>query len=391
MPSSIFNKKIAYISDQQYPIEKADSEQVANTVSALQNAGLQIDLIIPRDWRNFGLSAAKRSTALQEFYHLNAGLRTRELVHLPLSPLRIEKYSHGLVAPFWAKLKKYDFVYTRNPLPAFLSNKLGLKIIYETYRVHKKSTWVKSLVGFKNLYGIITHSKPSRESLLACGAEPEQVAVIHNGINPALFESGLNREQARQKLGLLGSAKIACYSGRLDKEKGVDYLLKLALKVPEVDFLLLGKTQKDPEDWIHKLAGENGLENIKTPGWVPPNELAIYLKASDVLMIPPTAAPLNKFGKTVLPMKLFGYLAAAKPVLAPNLPDSESVLNVENAILVEPDNLDVSANALRRIFKEPDWANKKARQAGEDSKALTWDGRARSIISFLQEMLRRKF
>lgn len=388
---NIFDYKIAYISDQRYPIEKADSEQVVNTVSALTSEGLDIRLVIPREWRNLGASRPQRLAQLKEFYHLKNGFYSSELLHLPPTPLRLEKYSHGMVAPLWAKSSQYDLVYTRNPLPAFLSTFLGMKVVFETYRVYGKTNYLlarllRKLSFTDNLIGIITHSHTSKESLVDQGALAKKITVIHNGFNPELF-SGTSKSAARAKLNLPGNEKIACYSGRLDREKGIGALLELAARTPEITYLLIGKSQKDSEDWIDLEARDRGLKNIRRLCWKPTQVLIEYLYASDVLLIPPTAAPLEKFGKTVLPIKLFQYLAAGRPILAPGLPDSQAVLNDKNSVLVAPDNYEQAEQDIRRIFDNPRWADVLARQAQQDSQNYTWRSRAQKIIAFLNERL----
>ena len=123
---------------------------------------------------------------------------------------------------------------------------------------------------------------------------------------------------------------------------------------------------------------------------MPVDKLVHYLLAADVLLIPPTADPLLKHGKTVLPMKLFMYLAAGRTILAPAMPDMMPILNDRNAVLIKPDNLNEAAEKIRQIFAKPEWATSLAKQAYLDSKTYTWQNRARKIISFLNERLNYK-
>jgi len=60
----------------------------------------------------------------------------------------------------------------------------------------------------------------------------------------------------------------------------------------------IGKSQKDPEDWIQKVAKSKGVQNIKCIPWMNVNKLTKYLFASDVLFIPPTVEPMLKYGRT---------------------------------------------------------------------------------------------
>jgi len=388
------NIKIAYISDQQFPIEKADAEQVVNTVSALISEGLNMRLVIPRDWRNIGVPKESRLQHLAGFYHLSNGLLTKELKHLPLTKLRLEKYPHGVIAPLWAKWHGAEIVYTRNPLPAYFARLLGLKVVFETYRFYgKKNRWLGKLLArlsrSDKFLGIITHSQMSRDSLVSLGIDKDKLAVVHNGFNPDLFAEPMTKSQAREQLGLAGHQKIACYTGRLDRDKGIESLLELAAKTPEITYLFIGKMQKDPRDWIARVAASRGLQNVITLPWKPAEKLVHYLFAADVLLIPPTAAPLTRGGKTVLPIKLFSYLAAGRVIFAPKLPDSEGLLNEQNSVRVEPDNPEKAAAAMRRIFTDANWASALAARAQKDAQQLTWQARAKKIIAFIDRRLKR--
>jgi len=390
--NKLFQNKVAYISDQQYPIEKADSEQTMNTVSALANAGLDIELIIPRKWRDFLTPNQKLKERLLDFYHVKDGFQVTELMHLPLSPLRLEKYSHGLIAPIYAGISKHDIIYTRNPMSAQVGLALQKKVIFETYRIYdrfklKIAKRLGRIACSPNLLAIISHSIPSKESLLQVGVPEEKLAVIPNGFNPEHLKPTLTKTVARQKLGWNEHDKMACYTGRLDMEKGVDSILDLAERTPEIKYILIGNCQNDTDDRLQKVASQKGLKNIQQLPWIATKELSRYLFASDVLVIPPTAVPMRTHGKTVLPMKLFIYLAAGRPILAPALPDSRSVLNHENAALVEPDNLLSAQKTIRRIFEDKTWAKGIAEQAKLDSQNYTWERRAQKIIEFLNERL----
>lgn len=387
-----FTAKIAYISDQQYPIEKADSEQVINTVSALGAAGVDITLVIPRRWRNFGKQKCAPKKSLTDFYGVNATFRLKELVTFPLTKLRLEKYTHCFVAPFWAKYKGYDIIYTRNPLPAFISLALGLKVVFETYRNYEKNNsvlgWLLARCSHHpDFLGVITHSRLSKRSLLEIGIQKSKVVVIHNGFNPDLFIRDLTQRGARRLLNLPSNAFIACYSGRLDKDKGVASLITLAARTPDILYLFIGKTQKDPCDWIEKAAQGKGLTNVKCIPWMQASELTKYLVAADVLLIPPTSEPLRKFGKTVLPLKLFLYLAASRPILAPDLPDIQDILHAGNAKLIEPDDMEAATKGMRTLFLNKILAGELAKSAKLTSVNFSWQQRAQKIILFVRSCL----
>ena len=70
-------------------------------------------------------------------------------------------------------------------------------------------------------------------------------------------------------------------------------------------------------------------DNVIFTGRQPIAVVSEYLYAADVLIIPPVSAPLEKFGRTVLPFKIFPYLAAGRSIVAPDLADMRELLKHE--------------------------------------------------------------
>lgn len=391
----IKQKRIAYISDHQFPLNRsdADAEQTINTVSSLAREGIEIKLIIPKRWKNIGIPLRIRKKNIQEYYLTENSFELKELLHLPHMPFRLEKYSHALLATPYAKLTNAEIIYTRNRAHAIVALKMGLPLVFETYRIYGDSAFgfAKTLAGFTykpNMLGIINHSIPSKENLIEAGADRDKVTVIYNGFNPKQLQPALSKEEACNELGWNLNEKIVSYTGRLDKMKGIDVLLDLAERTPEINFHLVGKTVSDQDDWIQKEITKRRLENVRRFPWVETKELAKFFYASDALIIPPTAKPLAKYKRTILPIKTFLYMSSGVPIVAPELPDTSGVLNYKNSALVEPDNLLLAQKTIRRIFEDKTWAKGIAEQAKLDSQNYTWERRAKKIIDFLNKRLR---
>ena len=169
----------------------------------------------------------------------------------------------------------------------------------------------------------------------------------------------------------------------MNAEKGLDQLLALAVLRPEILFVLVGSEGEGPIE-----AAAAGRANVRIVGWQAPAGLPAWLSAADVLLIPPSRAPLDRFRNCVLPLKLFSYLAASRPILAPVAPDTAELLrDGENAVLVPPDKPEAAAAALDRILGDPAFAARLGAAALEQARALTWDRRAKAIKAFLEARL----
>lgn len=383
--------RIAYIHGQALPARTAISQQVLSTISWISKNGMDVELIIPRKWRSLGVSYRVRKNFLLDFYDLNDTFKITELLNFPLAWINLENISHWILGPIYASFRRYDIIYTRNPILALIVLALGKKLIYETFRIYDPNIGKLGILlqrnGYNaNLLGIITHSPLSREGFIRIGIPKEKISVIPNGFNPSHFIPCLRKKEARKILGWDEEERIVCYAGCLDSDKGIKTVLKLAEKTQEFKYFLIGYFRRDHNDWILKDVSQKRLKNVQLHSWVNGFKLSKFLFASDVLVIPPTAVPLST-GRTVLPMKTFTYLAAGRPILAPKLPDTQSILNSLNAVLVEPDNLDLSAEAISRIFSDPHLAKKVSEQARLDSFDYTWQRRAERIIAFLNQII----
>ena len=76
---------------------------------------------------------------------------------------------------------------------------------------------------------------------------PENFAYLHND-TPAHFKPSLTREIARTRLNLPLNAQIATYTGHMAANKGVDILVRVALELPNVTFLLIGPLPGSKEE-----------------------------------------------------------------------------------------------------------------------------------------------
>jgi glycosyltransferase involved in cell wall biosynthesis len=223
----------------------------------------------------------------------------------------------------------------------------------------------------------VLHSHFAANAYCRAGVPNEKLIVAHNGGDSAAAGAATGVPD------LPAGRPIALYAGRLDLTKGLDQLLALADLRPQILFVLVGSEGQGP---IESAAAKRA--NVRVVPWQTPSALRAWLAAADVLLIPPSRGPLERFRTCVLPMKLFAYLAAGKPILAPRAPDTAELLaDGENALLVEPDRPDAAAAALDRLLHDRDLAARLGTQARATARSLTWDDRADRIARFLDDRL----
>jgi glycosyltransferase involved in cell wall biosynthesis len=374
--------RIAYLFDRPLPATETDSEQAVNTLAALARRGHHVQLIVP------GGQSRATAAALRGYYQVAGDF---EVISQP-NPLRVwstgRKWWHAWCTTQLPLLREVDLVYTRNFPTLFLAARAGRPFAYETYRNWMDQFSVlrpafRRVMAHPLFLGAVFHSRFAYSRYQALGVSTDRLEVVHNGYCPERFGERLDQREARQRLSLSLERPIVTYTGHINATKGLDVVLEAARRLPEVDFALVGASGRGLIDtWARQLA------NVRVVPWQPFDKVVEYLFASDILIQPPSQVPLRWVGNTILPMKLFLYLAAARPIVAPDTPDVRELLtNDVNAVLLPVGEVTALATAVRGLLSDPARAQRLAQAAWQSAQGLTWDARAAKIEGFLERRL----
>lgn len=383
---------ICIINDEHFPSRWTDTQQTMKTASALAMDDAQVAVVLPRMWNVMFRSHAERKKLLESYYGVVARFDLTQLPTVPPTKLRIEKAAHGIVAPLYAVFRRHDVIYSRNVLPLIVGLAAGKYVVFESHRVlreHYAVTYriIRQLMRHPRFLGVVTNSGYIADAFVAMGFERERVAVAHNCFDPADLAEKLTKAEARERLRLSFEDKIVCYAGHIQKRKGIEMIVQMAARSPELHYLICGGFRADVAN-AQRLARNAGAKNMTFTGWIDVHALAPYLYASDVLLIPPTSTPLRGHGNTVTPIKIYTYLATGRAIVAPSQEDVYEVLRHEdNCLLTPPDHLDAAVATVRRLFDDPGLSARLGAQALVDSAKYTWSARAQTIHAFIRARL----
>lgn len=377
--------RIAYVTDQPLPLNATDTLQIAAMVSALGEVGADITLWMPRLWRRPEVSAEQ----LARHYQVDCTFRTRSISG-PYPTIRgLDKLALAHLAARRCAAPQAELLYTRN-LPVVLAalRRRQLPVFYETYRPWpdqspSKRALFRRLTRRSELAGLVLHSELAARSYERVGFPRDKLLVAHNGVDRSLLASPVTRREARARLGLDPAGTWVVYAGHVTPAKGLDLVLDMAEQLPHVCFALVGSAGDGP---IERRAQKLG--HVRVVPWQPKDQLTLWLQAADVLVIPPSSKPLQRVGNTVLPIKTFQYLAAARAILAPDIPDLREVLtDGVNARLVQPDHVAAAVPALQDLLSDPALAERLAQGARQSVTSSTWTARAHTVTRFIRDRL----
>jgi glycosyltransferase involved in cell wall biosynthesis len=165
--------------------------------------------------------------------------------------------------------------------------------------------------------------------------------------------------QMRVEHGIAVSARVVLYSGTFEPYQGLDHLVDAMPAVleahPDVVFVLVGATQDSDladDARVRALLDEGRLRILPRQDR---HTIPSFLAMADVLVSP------RSYGDNV-PLKVFDYMAAGKPIVATDIKAHRAVLDRDCAMLVE-----VSGQALtegiRRVLADVGLAETLAERA----------------------------
>lgn len=121
---------------------------------------------------------------------------------------------------------------------------------------------------------------------------------------------------------------------------------------------------------------------MRVLGKRPLNEVLLWMKASDILLMP---HPSNTYYRYyVSPLKMFEYMASRRPIVGTKLPAIEEILSEgESALLGELGGAESIAENIRRLLGNPELGRNLADKALEIVQRCTWNGRAEQVSNFM--------
>lgn len=229
---------------------------------------------------------------------------------------------------------------------------------------------------------------------LVPAAYEDKLRLVRWGANTRLFHPGVSGAARRAELGIDPGKLVVAYSGGFYSWHGLEELVEAARSLTDLDlvFLLIGEGEGRAK--IAQLVEAAGLsERFIFTGRVAYEHVPEYIAACDVCVAPFNPARHKHYGKTgefiYDPLKVFEYMAMAKPVVTLRAKNIEAMFQDEREIvLTEPGDAPQLAAKLRLLLSDP------ARRArlGEAARAIvverySWSAHAEELRRLFREIV----
>ena len=191
---------------------------------------------------------------------------------------------------------------------------------------------------------VLSINEGLRDYTIEMGAAPEKTRVIRAGIDLDWLKHA-DREKKREELGIRKDDIVLFFMGWLYEFSG---LREVARNIMENDvprqIKLLAVGEGELWDTLQQMKTWDGMnDRIITVGWQPYAAIPDFLAASDICILP---AKNNEIMRNIVPIKMYEYMAAGKPVIATKLPGVMKEFGTGNGVVYVDDAEDVVHKAI---------------------------------------------
>jgi D-inositol-3-phosphate glycosyltransferase len=261
------------------------------------------------------------------------------------------------------------FIYFDRTILNLYYKLLGKKLIYTAHNINAgerdgTDTFLNRL-SLRWLYGIVDHiivhtDKMKDQLIREFDVAEQRVTVMVFGINNTSPRSQMTRQGARDVLGIGIQEQVLLFFGNIAPYKGLDILVKALAtlkKNGQAPKLLIAGKIKDSKSLLHWADIERTIEEhnlhqhiIKTIEFIPEQDVELYYKAADVLVLPYR----HIFQSGVL---FLGY-SFGLPVIATDVGSLKNdIVEGHTGFVCRPEDVDHLASTIRRYFRSDLYTN----------------------------------
>ncbi len=239
-----------------------------------------------------------------------------------------------------------------------LAQRSGARLVYDAHELERHSIglsalesrvlgWLESRL-ITRAAGVITVSDSIAQHLARTCRIPLPVVIMNC---PNLAEQRAARQGLRASLALDEEVPLAVYVGRLAPQRGVDEVLPVLHKWPQLHLACVGA--RDPifaADLRARAQALGAAARLHLVDAVAPFEVVDFIRSADLAVVLVQDACLSY--RYCLPNKLFEATFAGLPICASDLPEQRRFIEqAGNGVVVRGDDSEAIANGMRDVYQ----------------------------------------
>jgi len=232
---------------------------------------------------------------------------------------------------------------------------------------------------------ILCPSRVTKDYLASLGVDRERVTVIPNGVSPSDFlASPLPSREGR--------VPVMLYIGTLADWQGLDLVVKALpgiLKERPVRLRIVGRGRSRQRKMLARQIRKLGIEeHVVVEPAVPHHEVPALMAQADIC-VAPLALNDRNVTQGACPIKVLEYMAAARPLLASNIPIVRELVRADvDGLLFSPNDPDDLARQALSLLNDVDLSRRLAGSASERALSkFTWHEAQKKLVKVYEKLL----
>ncbi len=207
-----------------------------------------------------------------------------------------------------------------------------MDVAYELVRIPLLKQLTKKYEKFvtSNVSKVLCSAPPLVNYAIQMGAKEKNVEYFPLGFDPQTFKPMVKDQQLAHDLGISDNDKVILFVGTIYEFSGLENIIQnfeiIKNKTKDVKFLIIGGGENFEK--IKSLVNQKKLgSNVILTNFKPQHEIPKFISLADVCINP---FEINKITDSIIPIKIFEYLACGKPVLSTPLKGTVVLLPKED-------------------------------------------------------------
>lgn len=363
VPHKIAGMKVAFLVSGDLPSTGAHSLQAMQMASAIGHLGHAVRVFAPESLR----LRLRRARGGMLFYGPAAGL---DIEQIPCGPPWRTTFFPGWGGRALEAVRSFapDLVYARDYDSPAETISAGIPTVVEKHSPLMQGNGIERLLALADrpaFRALVVVTRGLADAHRAARFPAGKIVVEPDGVDLGLFGEP----------GPVPAEGPVVYAGGLAAWKGIAILLEAARSLPEIPLKIVGGGAVERLLWRRRGAPRN----VRFLPRVAHDQVPAILRGARVLVLPNTGEGIS--GPYTSPLKMFEYMAAARPIVATGIDPLREVLrHGENAWLVPPGDPAALAEGIRRVLEDCALGERLASCARVEVSRYAWEERAGRIL-----------